>query len=516
MTSCLPRKIRRKQLQHQRNLALAKKGITLTTSTFALAGVMLPLLSPKEVAAASVEASTYGTNQEAFINMVAGYAAKCANQNDLYASVMIAQAILESGWGTSQLSSAPNYNLFGIKGSYQGQTVYMNTLEYLNGQWVTKNEPFRKYPSYYESFQDNARVLKTTSFTPGVYYYAGAFKSNTKTYQDATAYLTGRYATDPTYGSKLNNLIAQYNLARFDTPATGQTTPVAPNGNGNSNNSGNNNNTTNGTALYYTVKAGEGLWGIAQKHGTTVAQLKAWNGLTSDLIHPNQKLIVGYKTTTTPAPTPENNSSNNNSSNNSANNNTSTNTNTSHTYHVVVKGDSLWALSQRYGTSIENIKSWNNLSSNVIYVNQKLIVKKGSSTTNNNGSTNTTSKPNPAPTPTPKPTPSTGTYTVKAGDSLYRIAMNHGLTLNELIALNPSKANMIHPGDVLIIKANATNTPSTPTQKPSSNSTTTYKVQKGDTLWGISKKFGLSVAQLKSLNNLTHDTIYLNQVLKVK
>ncbi len=64
---------------------------------------------------------------------------------------MIAQALLESAYGTSGLSSAPNYNLFGVKGSYGGQVVYMATQEYIDGQWVTMNEPFRKYSSYWES-----------------------------------------------------------------------------------------------------------------------------------------------------------------------------------------------------------------------------------------------------------------------------------------------------------------------------------------------------------------------------
>ena len=51
---------------------------------------------------------------------------------------MMAQAIVESGWGASTLSKAPNYNLFGIKGSYNGQSVYMDTWEYLNGKWLVK------------------------------------------------------------------------------------------------------------------------------------------------------------------------------------------------------------------------------------------------------------------------------------------------------------------------------------------------------------------------------------------
>ncbi len=148
-----------------------------------------------------------------------------ASANDLYASVMIAQAIVESGWGNSALASAPNYNLFGIKGSYNGQSVTMPTSEYVNGQWMTVNAAFRKYPSYKESLQDNVTVLKTTSFQPGVYYYSGAWKSNTNSYKDATAWLTGRYATAPNYGATLNNVIETYNLTQYDTAPT-STSPM--------------------------------------------------------------------------------------------------------------------------------------------------------------------------------------------------------------------------------------------------------------------------------------------------
>ncbi|MBO1306928.1 glycoside hydrolase family 73 protein [Enterococcus sp. 669A] len=155
--------------------------------------------------------------QQAFINQVASHAKTVAQANDLYASVMIAQAIVESGWGQSTLSQAPNYNLFGIKGSYNGQSVTMKTQEYIDGKWVTVNAKFRKYPSFSESFQDNAYVLKTTSFQPGVYYYSGAWKSNTKSYKDATAWLTGRYATAPNYGTILNDVIETYNLTQYDT-----------------------------------------------------------------------------------------------------------------------------------------------------------------------------------------------------------------------------------------------------------------------------------------------------------
>lgn len=162
--------------------------------------------------------------QQNFINQVAPSAQSLAGANDMYASVMIAQAIVESGWGKSTLSAAPNYNLFGIKGSYNGQSVTMPTQEYINGQWITVNAKFRKYPSYKESLQDNVNIIRNTSFSPGVYYYAGAWKSNTKSYRDATAYLTGRYATAPNYATALNNMIETYNLTQYDSGV--QTVPM--------------------------------------------------------------------------------------------------------------------------------------------------------------------------------------------------------------------------------------------------------------------------------------------------
>lgn len=169
-----------------------------------------------EVSAFSARSSVNA--QQAFIDSIAASAQTLANANDLYASVMIAQAIVESGWGRSTLSAAPNYNLFGIKGSYNGQSVTMPTSEFINGQWITVNAAFRKYPSYAESLQDNVTVLKTTSFQPGVFFYSGAWRSNTSSYRDATAWLTGRYATAPNYGSILNNVIETYNLTQYDTP----------------------------------------------------------------------------------------------------------------------------------------------------------------------------------------------------------------------------------------------------------------------------------------------------------
>ncbi len=205
------------------------------------------------------------------------------------------QAILESGYGSSALSNAPYYNLFGVKGSYNGQSVYMPTQEYLNGQWVEMNEPFRQYNSYWESFQDHANVLRSTSFATGTAHYSGVWKSQTTSFYDATNYLTGRYATDPGYAQKLNWLIETYQLTRFDTGTT-QSTAWTSTTSTTSTSTTQTTTTTQvnsgSTAQSYHVASGDTLWDIANKFGTTVDALMATNGLSSEVIVVGQELIV--------------------------------------------------------------------------------------------------------------------------------------------------------------------------------------------------------------------------------
>lgn len=155
-------------------------------------------------------------SSESFIDSIAPHAVKVATERGLYPSVMMAQAILESGWGKSGLASAPNYNLFGIKGSYNGQSVMFPTWEFINGQWVTVQAAFRKYPSYTQSFEDNGDLLRN-GLTGDPNFYSGTWVANTSSYRDATQWLQGRYATDPTYASKLNSTIEANNLTQYDT-----------------------------------------------------------------------------------------------------------------------------------------------------------------------------------------------------------------------------------------------------------------------------------------------------------
>ncbi|MBA1434916.1 hypothetical protein EQ827_06605 [Lactobacillus bombi] len=157
-----------------------------------------------------------GYGDQKFLNYLGLSAQKLASNNDLYASVMIAQALLESGWGTSGLAQAPNYNLFGVKGTYEGQSVNFSTQEDDGaGNLFSINSGFRRYPSYKESLEDYVRVLRSNE-----QLYGPVWRSNAPTYQDATKALTGHYATDTTYDQKLNGLIEKYNLTRFDQSPT--------------------------------------------------------------------------------------------------------------------------------------------------------------------------------------------------------------------------------------------------------------------------------------------------------
>ena len=195
----------------------------LTVLALAVAALLVSAVLSKQVHPASANDETYQrplTQTEVFISQIGETARQLGQENDLYASVMIAQAILESNSGRSALSAAPHHNLFGIKGQYAGQSATMATLED-DGQGNTYNvnAEFRSYPSYVESLQDYVAILKHS-------HYTYAWKSNTTSYMNATAALTGVYATDTSYNVKLNNLIQQYNLTQYDVPNV-QATNVA-------------------------------------------------------------------------------------------------------------------------------------------------------------------------------------------------------------------------------------------------------------------------------------------------
>ncbi|TPR55337.1 peptidoglycan DD-metalloendopeptidase family protein [Enterococcus sp. OL5] len=151
-----------------------------------------------------------------FIKEIGEDARKIGLEEDLYGSVMIAQAILESASGQSKLSQAPYHNLFGIKGTYEGKGVTFRTQEDDgSGNLYTIDATFRQYEDYEATFKDYAKLLKE-GLAHDHDFYKGTWKSETESYEDATEFLTGRYATDTQYGEKLNALIEAYALTSYD------------------------------------------------------------------------------------------------------------------------------------------------------------------------------------------------------------------------------------------------------------------------------------------------------------
>ena len=126
------------------------------------------------------------------------------------ASFVVADAALESGWGKSLLS-VKGFNLFGVKAdqSWAGETLAMQTREYVNGQWVIVPALWRKYPDWLGSISDHAKFLLTNP------RYKSCFASKTGV-AFALAVQVAGYATDPDYASKLVSIIGQHNLSTLD------------------------------------------------------------------------------------------------------------------------------------------------------------------------------------------------------------------------------------------------------------------------------------------------------------
>ena len=469
-----------------------------------------------------VEASTAATQ---FLRNIIPAAQNVARGKDIYTSVMIAQAALESGWGTSALSKAPNHNLFGVKGSYNGQSVNMQTLEDSGGQnYYSIQANFRKYPSYQESLEDYAdKIVNGISGAP--LFYSGAWKSKTNSYQDATAYLTGRYATDTAYGAKLNRIIEQFGLTKYDTEtAVNMAEEIASN----------ETSTTSGNS--YTVVSGDSLYAIARKTGTSIQDLLSLNGLNlNSIIHPGQVLALSSKSATTETKQEESASKEEKANEETTNEETSTSTkqsSSSGTY-TVVSGDGLYAIARKTGTSIDDLLSLNGLSlTSTIYPGQVLTLSANSqeaeseesSSTENESSTSTQETSSEENAASSEQTSTGGTYTVVSGDGLYAIARKTGTSIDDLLSLNGLSLNStIYPGQVLTLSGNSESAPAaestestaeesqeevaTPEETTPSTNAKMYYVHSGDSLYRIAHNHGISLSTLLEWNNLSVDSI---------
>lgn len=136
-------------------------------------------------------------------------------EHGILPSVSAAQAILESDWGESLLAQYPNHNLFGIKASsdWKGKRVDLPTQEYIDGKFVTVEATFRKYDSWEESIKDHALFFSETAWRRSHYQNVLGEEDYKKT---CLALQASGYATDPNYGSKLITLIEAHHLNTWD------------------------------------------------------------------------------------------------------------------------------------------------------------------------------------------------------------------------------------------------------------------------------------------------------------
>jgi len=235
-----------------------------------------------------------------------------------------------------------------------------------------------------------------------------------------------------------------------------------------------------GNVIYHKVQRGQTLSGIAAKYRVTVSDIKRWNNLKSNMIYVGQKLKI--YSSTPPSKTSSVTSTN------TTNQTSSSSAKTQNIVHVVKSGETLSGIASKYGVSVNNIKNWNNLSSDKISIGQKLII---------NPTEQTSSK-----------TSTQQIHVVKRGETLSGIASKYGVSVNNIKNWNNLSSDKISIGQKLIIN---------PTKQTSSKTETQqiHVVKSGETLSGIANKYNTTVDAIKKANNLKSNKIYVGQKLKI-
>ena len=157
--------------------------------------------------------------------------------------------------------------------------------------------------------------------------------------------------------------------------------------------------------------------------------------------------------------------------------------------YTVQKGDTLYSIAKKFNLTVDELKALNNLTSNNLSIGQVLIISE---------EVNIPSQPGNA-----------IVYTVKSGDTLYKIANQFGITVNDIISANNLTTTTLQIGQVLTIPTGTTTTP------PTEENYISYTVKSGDSLWKIANQYNTTVDAIKSLNNLTSNNLSIGQVLKI-
>ena len=224
-------------------------------------------------------------------------------------------------------------------------------------------------------------------------------------------------------------------------------------------------------ATKYTVRSGDTLSGIAARHGVSMSSIQSANNMRGTVVKRGQKLTIPGSSSSSRAVA-------------SAPVEHASSTGGSRTTYRVQSGDTLGKIAQMHGVSMSSIQAANNLRGTIVQRGQVLTIpgsSGGSAAASSGGGSRSSSS----------------RYTVKSGDTLSGIAAGNGVSVASLRSANNISGNTIRSGQTLVIPGGGGSSSS-----GSSSDTVSYKVKKGDTLWGIANRHNVSVASIKKWNNL--------------
>ena len=202
----------------------------------------------------------------------------------------------------------------------------------------------------------------------------------------------------------------------------------------------------------YIVKAGDTLYSIARKFNTTVNELVNLNNLTSNTISIGQQIKLPIKEEQTEYET-----------------------------YVIKEGDSLYSIASAYNISVNDLIDYNALPTTILTIGDTIKIPKDKVINKEN------------------------VYIVKPGDTLYKIANQYNVSIEDLISFNNLDSNILSIGQELII----------PIKPVTEEDYVVYEVVPGDTLYSIAKRYNTKVDSIKSFNNLTSNILNIGQILQI-
>ena len=382
----------------------------------------------KEVAVVSTSKKSLSTLE--YIDLYSNIAVAQMIEYDIPASITLAQGILESSSGNSDLTKKSN-NHFGIKchKNWNGGRTYYDDDE--------KGECFRVYDNPIYSYNDHSRFLTQRT------RYSALFELGKGDYKAwAEGLKKAGYATDSKYPQKLINIIKKYKLYKYDEMILGEDFM---------------NSSTKADS--YIVQKGDGLYGISKKFNISVNDLKKINQLKTNDIFVGQELLIKLVDVvvvdSVDSIVNQNNQDNKRSDKEEVVKDTIPPSKPielpktpkkdafivdANKYHIVQQGETLYQIAYKYELEIPKIRKWNGIKKDEISIGEKIYIKE------------------PKITNTPKtktviaPIVKNDFHEVRKGDTLYSIAIKNGISVAKLKSLNNLKSNTISIGERLMVK----------------------------------------------------------------